>query len=302
MSPVSAQAATDQELVNQFYPERLTLEAQRIDPAMEKESTYELADLDKSGVKNYIIAVYSNTLSGAVRLLKKQGTTAVLVAEPNLPAMSGFLPGVGLIDLDNDKIPEAMVTFSYASGNSSDWYFKWKSPHLEMIGPAKTNSRGLTVTPLSNSSPMNPDGSGVLAIVDGPHESRPGRNGSNSISAHKVYTLQNGKYVYSTSMFYSGTFIWKSGQAASQSESFTVDKTDASYTLRVLNGGLDGGTRASSAEISLNGQRIVGPDKFSQKPAVITVPITLAKLNNQITVNLKSSQGSNLYITLESRR
>lgn len=302
ISSLSAQAASDQELVDQFYPERLALEAKKIDPTMERESDFELADLDRSGSKNYIIAAYSNTLSGAVRVLKKQGTTAVLVAEPNLPALSGFLPDIRLIDLDNDKIPEAIVSFSYASGNSSDWYFKWKSPNLEMIGPTATNSRGLVVTRLSNSSPVDLFGTGVLAIVDGPHESRPRPGSIGSNEAPKIYTLENGRYVYSTSKFFSESFVRKNGAPSVQKKRFTVDDVNSPYVLRIVNGGLNGAPRVSSAEIVLNGQTIVGPNKFSKNQAIITVPVTLTQAKNEISVTLKSVPGSMLFISLESKR
>lgn len=303
MSSLSAFAVSDQELVDQFYPEQLTAQAAKFKKRkLPRQSTFVLADLDNVGTQNYIVAAYSNSIAGDIRVLKKSGQTANLVSDPRLPAMTGFEPQVSLADLDGDKKPEVLVSFSSARGVEMNWYFKWQNSQLQIIGPTARDDFGRIVTTVTNGSLADLNGDGTLSIIDGPSESRPspGEDVDKPVP-YQTYSLVNGKYVTSSSLLFSASFTRQAGPPETKTETFNVDRTDTPYVLRVVNGKSDGTGRVSSGEISLNGKLVVGSDKFNQKVTAFTVPVGVNS-TNQLAVTLKSSPGSHILVTVESKR
>ena len=77
----------------------------------------------------------------------------------------------------------------------------------------------------------------------------------------------------------------------------TFSATSGEGILTVHNGEADGTSRVSSAEITINGEEIFGPQDFSQGVYTLESPVALSE-NNLITVKLKKGkQGS--YLTVE---
>jgi len=77
----------------------------------------------------------------------------------------------------------------------------------------------------------------------------------------------------------------------------TFSATSGEGILTVHNGEADGTNRVSSAELTINGEEIFGPQDFSQGVYILEAPVTLSE-NNSITVKLKKGkQGS--YLTVE---
>ncbi|TFG50781.1 MAG: hypothetical protein E4H40_00565 [Candidatus Brocadiia bacterium] len=77
----------------------------------------------------------------------------------------------------------------------------------------------------------------------------------------------------------------------------TFSATSGEGILTVYNGEADGTNRVSSAEITINGEEIFGPESFSQGVYTLEAPVALSE-NNLITVKLKKGkQGS--YLTVE---
>ena len=68
--------------------------------------------------------------------------------------------------------------------------------------------------------------------------------------------------------------------------------------LIVVNGNPDGSARVSSASVSLNGVRLVGPRNLNQRVDRIVIPVTL-KETDEIRVELNSAPGSFLTISVE---
>ena len=80
----------------------------------------------------------------------------------------------------------------------------------------------------------------------------------------------------------------------------TFSATSGEGVLTVHNGEADGTNRVSSAEITINGEEIFGPESFSQGVYTLEAPVMLSE-NNSITVKLKKGkQGS--YLTVELTR
>ncbi|MEI2770837.1 MAG: PKD domain-containing protein [Candidatus Competibacter sp.] len=90
------------------------------------------------------------------------------------------------------------------------------------------------------------------------------------------------------------TFVRNTGKPTTETVSFSVSVADEG-TLKIINGP-NGGKQISSANISLNGQEIVGPDKFNQNVATIEVPVQLLKGDNTLNVKLNSNPGGSISV------
>ncbi|MGD0015509.1 MAG: hypothetical protein ABSD56_13980 [Bryobacteraceae bacterium] len=93
--PCLCEGTDDQALVDQFFPQRLVddFAAMWPDETPSKQSAFVAADLNGSGLPEFLIALYSTNVSAAVRVLKKQGGSAVLVNEPNCVISADSIPG-----------------------------------------------------------------------------------------------------------------------------------------------------------------------------------------------------------------
>ncbi|MGH7431007.1 MAG: hypothetical protein ACREI5_04230, partial [Candidatus Methylomirabilales bacterium] len=135
-----------EQIVAQFFPQRLVDDSEarlkRGGPEPFRASNYRLADLDRTGTANYIVAAYTNGFSAVVRVLKLQDSTATLVAEPNLRLLSGILPGIELLDVENDGRPEVVISLTGPRAPVADWVFKWTGTELALIGPVVLDESG----------------------------------------------------------------------------------------------------------------------------------------------------------------
>ena len=68
------------------------------------------------------------------------------------------------------------------------------------------------------------------------------------------------------------------------------------FVLKVENGAADGSSRVSSAVISLNGVKVLGPADFSQKVSLLQRSIAPNDQENVLSVNLRSKPGSHLLV------
>ena len=172
LSP-AAFAQTDEEIVNQFFPEFLIEESEEREagggPAPFRASAFGVADLNGTG-EEFIVAAYTNGFSAGIRVLRRQGTTTLLVDEPILRLLGGTFPFVKLIDLDNDGRPEVVTSFSSARGHLADWVFKWNGATLDLIGPSTVDEHGDVSTLLSEAGFRDLDGDGILEIINSPQQ------------------------------------------------------------------------------------------------------------------------------------
>ena len=199
----SALAQTHEEIVEQFFPQRLIDESvqdsQKGGPEPFKTSNFVVADLNGDG-STFIIAAYSNGFSGVIRVLRKNNGTFSLVDEPNLQALSGDFPEVELLDLDNDGCSEVIVSFSSARGTTANWVFKWDGTKLDLIGPTRVSSFGVVFTKLSDASFIDIDGDGIREIVNPTSPGPVAPDVARPDAELDVYVLQEGKYVFSESV------------------------------------------------------------------------------------------------------
>lgn len=111
-----------------------------------------------------------------------------------------------------------------------------------------------------------------------------------SLVSHPVVAVEtpNGEF----DAFGPENFIRATGPPITEVRSFTILNPNTQYSLRIDNGGASHQfARVSSAEVWLNGARIVGPHQFNQTVSVIVQPVTLST-TNQLAIVLRSRPGS----------
>jgi hypothetical protein len=83
------------------------------------------------------------------------------------------------------------------------------------------------------------------------------------------------------------------GSLVTVTHTFTVPNPDATYTLRIYNGGLVDDDSpyelVSSSTILLNGTQVVGPAEFNQNVSQIEEPVTLGA-SNDLAVEVLTSR------------
>jgi hypothetical protein len=286
-------------LVQQFYPPSLVAESDAEfkagGPALCQDLAFVEADLNGTGTKDFIVAAYTNCLSAVVRVLQKQGSSAILANEPHLPYMGGIDSQVTLIDLDNDGRPEVAVQFSSGRGAWTDWIFKWKGTALQVIGPTTTEADGNLETLLGDAVFIDLNGDGILEIID-PPEFNSVPVGSDEPITYAVFTMKNRIYVSSGMTFnFFESYFRHQGAPVDSTDHFTVSKPDVPHVMTIVNGDGSGGRRTSSATITLNGRVVAGPNDFIQKVSTLTIPVTLSS-RNTVTVRMGGDPGSRLII------
>lgn len=285
---------TNEDIIEQFFPQKLIDESRvefeqgGLEPF--KASDFAIADLDRTGRAEYIVAAYTNGFSAAVRVLRKQAGIYILVDEPDLPLLGGTFPKVQVFDLDGDGKPELIISFMLGRGSMVDWVLKWNNTHLNLISPPPTDKDGNLSFPLINSVFIDLDRDGKVETIS-THQIDGG-------IVYDVYHLDGAHYSLLNSLVFFETFIRQTGAPQVESRSLSILNAPGRFLLKIINGDDKGKNRVSSAVISINGVVVAGPERFNQQVAEITAPVTLQSTNT-LNVELRSAPGSQLTVTIE---
>jgi len=243
------------------------------------------------GSTPYLAIAYSNGISGVLRILRINGEAASLVSERT--DLDGSAPGLETPDIDNDHVPEIVVSFRTGRrGERTSYVYRWNG---SAIAPLLVDDSGRDGGFL-NSSFLDIDGDGVLEVVE-PKSTAGDDEVSGTIgSGFDTYKLINGSLLLQTQITtpYVGLFIRGTGAPKTISEDVTADP--GAYVLRISNGDQTGHL-VDSAEIRLNGVVILGPSQFKPTKQTISLPVTLTALNT-ISVELRSAPKTRMTITL----
>ncbi len=89
------------------------------------------------------------------------------------------------------------------------------------------------------------------------------------------------------------------GKPVTETVTFTCPPgyTGSGFTLRLINGDLQGNNRVSSAEININGVQVMGPSDFNQQVGIIERTVSL-NTGNEVSVKLNSKPGSYIIIDI----
>jgi hypothetical protein len=296
---------TEDALVRQFFPQWLAAEANKElaqgGPTPFQAYAFQDADLNGTGIADFIIAAYSNGFSGAVVVLRKVGTSAVTVAAPSFPLMGGVYPSIRMLDVDHDRRPEAVVSFTSARGQSADWVLKWNGTTLQSIGPVSVEPDGNIATLLSEAEFVDLNGDDTLEIISAP-QSGLSSNGQEAKEGLRVFSLANGTYTDSGITFnLFATFVRGVGPPNAAVRKFAVpDPANGQYLMTIVNGNNNGDNLASSATIVLNGATIAGPNLFNQRRRTFQIPITVAAANT-LTVTIAGAPASEITVGIGPR-
>ncbi|MBI2840605.1 MAG: VCBS repeat-containing protein [Acidobacteria bacterium] len=194
-------AEGDDAIASQHFPSRL------IDESVEhsrrggaepfKAYTYLTADLEASGKSDLIVAAYTNGFSAAILVLRKRDGDVVIADEPRLRLLFGVFPSLQLLDLDADKRPEVIISFTSARGPAAAWVFKWNGNDLDLIGPAEVDEAGDPSTVLRDPDFEDLDGDGILEIINPPEMGSVRKRGVGIIGSAEVFKLEGKHYVRS---------------------------------------------------------------------------------------------------------
>jgi hypothetical protein len=197
-------AQTNEEIVDQFFPEFLIEDSEerqgRGGPRPFRASDFAVADLDGTG-EEFIVAAYTNGFAAGIRVLRREGTTTLLVDEPALRLLVGIFPSVELVDLDHDGLPEVVASFSSATGRLAHWVFKWNGATLDLIGPSAVDEHGDVSTLLGEPVFTDLDGDGVLEIINPPQLGplAPGET-ERELGPSEIFSFDGERYVFSRSV------------------------------------------------------------------------------------------------------
>jgi hypothetical protein len=281
-----------EQIAEQFFPQRLIddseARSQRGGPAPFRARAFKLADLDGTGTANYVVAAYTNGFLGAIRVLRLQDTTAIIVAEPNLRMLGGIFPAVELVDVENDGRPEVVIHFSSARASLFDWVFKWTGTELSLIGPASVDEHGDVFTALTDSDFFDVDGDGTLEIIKRSAETQ----------TIKVYRFDGQKFNLSKTLKLFDTFYRHTAAPVTETSEFQVQNPGAGFVLTVINGDRDGSKKVSSGTIKLNGVVVLTPNDLNQQVRKVVRQVTVLA-ENVLEVELAGQPTGQVLTTVE---
>lgn len=297
-SAVAQKAKTDAEIVDGFYPQHLAVDATGQaaigGPARDRLSSFVLADLDRSGKRNYIVAAYSNGSVGVVRVIRKNGSSATLVDEADVKG-NGSYAHLRLLDLERDGRPEVIVSWLSQGRASVEWILKWNGSSLLSIGPAKGSSSGIVHSLTINAEyvDIDRDGDLDLAVPATLIESA-------DDTSVAVFTLDGGKYGTERLIPFLELMYCDSVEGepvpCKEMRDFGVKAPGGGYTLRVFSDAARGSVRTGT--IKLNGVEVITSKEFEMPSLNIAREVTLAATNS-LEVEVLGKKGCEVAVVID---
>lgn len=302
-APGAAQETTSEEVVAEFFPQRLIDESEddhaRGGPLPFRASDFVESELGGEGV-SFLVAAYTNGFSGAVRVLRKVGTQWQLVDEPRLPRLGGVFPSVSLVDLESDGLPEVLVSLSSGRGPTADWVFAWEESHLVPVNPVVADDAGEIDTVLSDADLLDLNGDGRLEMINptGSGPVAPDETEPIGVGDFDVYSFDGESFVLTGTATFFGTVERGTGPPEAERFLFQVPSPDGPFRMALVNGTEDGTDRVSSAVVRLNGQQIAGPRRFNQNVERLELEVSLRE-ENVLSIELRGSPGGRVTFSFE---
>jgi hypothetical protein len=285
----------------QFYPQRLVDLGERAgDVPVDRRQCQAVVDTLPSGAPRAIVAGYTNTSSAAILMLQSDGSGGFRVAasEPQALDLFGAECEVKLLDVDRDGRPEIAITFSVMV-NDLTWVMKWNGQQLVNLTPLERNPDGTGISLLRNAEFVDVDNDGILEIaVVGQYP--PPADGSPA-KPDSVFKLSGGTYVETEPVV--GLWMFERSTGAPETDRMTVSLPAGArgpFTLHIVNGEAGGRSRVTSAEVFLNGERVLSPNDFGNRVGAIDRPVNLTS-DNELAVRIAGAPGSRMVVILRSR-
>ena len=183
------QTAALASIVAQFYPSSLDADVAAIAAghANVRHQCWVVLRADAGGSPVIVLAAYTNSQTGAVRVLAKGATGFTMADEAAGAAIAGSSCRADAVDVDADGVHEAVVRFGTRAG-TTDWVYAWRDGALADLSPL--TAEGVPIAVL-NSDLVDLDGDGLLEL-----RSRPARpDASTPAPPITVFRLSAGTYV-----------------------------------------------------------------------------------------------------------
>jgi hypothetical protein len=303
-----AAAQTDSEIAIHFFPQdlkdSLAEGASGGAPALVNYITTARTDLDGSGKQNYLVCVYTDTENGALRIVRTDSQAPMIAAEAPRGQMRGSMPGIRLIDLDNDRKPEIIVDFMVGRGYENNWIYKWTGSGVRVLNPSSQSGKVKSFGPIEFLS-LTDDGR-LAVVTQQPTLSVVGKDRKAIEQPTQSFLLGPTGLIPGDVITHQRVFERSSGQPEVITESFSVKDLTKSYVLKIVDLNLskpDLGPLLSSVEVSLNGKQIIGPNSFKPgvRNKVISIPASLTT-TNELKVKMAGAPGSRmLLMVLEAK-
>lgn len=286
---------SDEQIVKNYFPQKLVesslADHARGGPPATQIYDFKRADLDRSGRLDYIVAVYTNTLDGAIRVIKTSASANTLVAEAIDPGIGGIESSLELNDLDRDGVPEIVATFLPHAAHSLVWIFKWANRSVQLLSPIEKDEDGVLYTLFVDPHFEDIDGDGLQEVIV---RDKPDKWSAPSSAA--IYKLSGGVYVLLKQCSYFA--VMKRFRAAPEwvNGSFAAEP-NAVCSLTIENGFPNGTNRVTSATVEVNGVVVAEPSDFSQTVDQIQRQVK-AQEDNTIRAKLDGAPESRIVITV----
>jgi hypothetical protein len=187
-SPAQAQRLDLPSIVAQFYPTSLDADLAAIGAGNTdvRRQCHVVLSSDARGGAAVILAAFTNSQNGVVRVLVRSGGTFAVADEASGVLLVGSSCRAEAIDVDGDGTPEAVVRFALRAGTTERVY-AWRDGALADLSPLTADGQPIAVF---NSEFVDLDGDGMLEL-----RSRPRRAGATGDAGRDtVFRLSAGAY------------------------------------------------------------------------------------------------------------
>ena len=185
---LAAQQSDLASIVAKFYPASLDADVAAIaaGQASVRHQCGVVLRVGADGGPVLVVAAYTNSQSGAVRVLARGPAGFTVADEASGAAITGSSCRAEGVDIDRDGRLEAVVRFDNGAG-TNDWVYAWRDGALADLSPL--TAEGVPI-PVFNSDLIDLDCDGVLELRSRP--TGPSPSGKTPVA---VFRLSAGSYV-----------------------------------------------------------------------------------------------------------
>jgi hypothetical protein len=185
----AAQESQLSSIVGQFYPTALDADLAAIGRGNTdvRRQCYVVLSADALGNPAIVLAAYTNSQHGVVRVLARTAAAFVVLDETAGPLLVGSSCRAEAVDLDRDGRPEAVVRF-VTQGETNDWVYAWRDGALADLSPL--TPEGVPI-PVHDAQFIDLDDDGILELRGTPTQP----DGSAAPAPVMTFRLSAGSYV-----------------------------------------------------------------------------------------------------------